>query len=462
MADLVASIKKISASLKAAFLETGLEHGESALTPVQKFVHFWTLVTRDFLRNRCPVRATALAYTTLLALIPLIAVAVSVSTSVLKTKDGKPIEEMIEKLVETVAPQLDLVPKAGMEQSSRQQVVKSIRQFIDKISDGALGTTGMVGLVFVAIMMFITIESTFNDIWGVTRGRTWAARIIQYWATVTLGPLIPLLALALNTGTQVQAAQQWLARMPVAGTVLVAAGPFIVLSLAFAFFYQLMPNTRVRWQAALAGGIIGGSLWQLNSLFSVLYVSHVVSLTNLYGPLSLVPVFLIGLYFSWLILLFGAQVAYTFQNRAVYFQERQADSVNQLGREFIALRVMTLVGWHFQHGEKPLTGLQISFALGVPTRLTGQILQTLMKAGLLVQVTGVEHAYAPGRPLEAITCHDILRALRTGQGRELDTHDDPARAAIRKEFTKIQHAEQAAAAGTLAALVQQSDPPARP
>lgn len=280
---------------------------------MQKFVHFWTLVTRDFLRNRCPIRATALAYTTLLALIPLIAVAVSVSTSVLKTKDGKPIEEMIEKLVETVAPQLDLVPKAGMEQSSRQQVVKSIRQFIDKISDGALGTTGMVGLVFVAIMMFITIESTFNDIWGVTRGRTWAARIIQCWATVTLGPLIPLLALALNTGTQVQAAQQWLARMPVAGTVLVAAGPFIVLSLAFAFFYQLMPNTRVRWQAALAGGIIGGSLWQLNSLFSVLYVSHVVSLTNLCGPLSLVPVFLIGLYFSWLILLFGAQVAYTFK-----------------------------------------------------------------------------------------------------------------------------------------------------
>ena len=462
MANLVASIKKFSASLKAAFLETGLEHDERALTPVQKFVRFWTLVTRDFLRNRCPVRATALAYTTLLALIPLIAVAVSVSTSVLKTKDGKPIEEMIEKLVETVAPQLDLVPKAGTEQSGRQQVVKSIRQFIDKISGGTLGTTGMVGLVFVAIMMFITIESTFNDIWGVTRGRTWAARIIQYWATVTLGPLIPLLALALNTGTQVQAAQQWLARMPVAGTVLVAAGPFIVLSLAFAFFYQLMPNTRVRWQAALAGGIIGGSLWQLNSLFSVLYVSHVVSLTNLYGPLSLVPVFLIGLYFSWLILLFGAQVAYTFQNRAVYFQERQADSVNQLGREFIALRVMTLVGRHFQHGEKPPTGLQISLALGVPTRLTGQILQTLMKAGLLVQITGVEHVYAPGRPLEAITCHDILRALRTGQGRELDTHDDPGRAAIREEFTKIQHAEQAAAAGTLAALVQQSEPPARP
>lgn len=461
MADTVAWIKKFSASLKAAFLETGLEHGESALTPVQKFVHFWTLVTRDFLRNRCPVRATALAYTTLLALIPLLAVAVSVSTSVLKTKDGKPIEDMIEKLVETVAPQLDLVPKAGSQQSGRQQVVANIRQFVDKISGGALGTTGMVGLVFVAIMMFITIESTFNDIWGVTRGRTWAARIIQYWATVTLGPLIPLMALALNTGAQVQTAQQWLARMPVAGAVLVAAGPFIVLSLAFAFFYQLMPNTRVRWQAALAGGIIGGSLWQLNSLFSVLYVSRVVSLTNLYGPLSLVPVFLIGLYFSWLILLFGAQVAYTFQNRAVYFQERQAESVNQIGREFIALRLMTFVGQYFQSGEKPPTGIQISLALGVPTRLTGQILQTLVKAGLLVQVTGVEHGYAPGRPLDAITCHDILRVLRTGQGRELDTHEDASRSAVREEFAKIQRAEQdAAAAMTLATLVNQSGPPA--
>ena len=456
MADTVSWIKKFSASLKSAFLEIGIEHGDSHLSPAQKFVHFWTLTTRGFLRNRCPVRATALAYTTLLALIPLLAVAVSVSTTLLKTKDGKPIEEMIEKLVEAVAPQLDLVPKAGKEQSGREQVVNNIKQFIDKISSGALGTTGMIGLVFVAIMMLITIEATFNDIWGVTRGRSWVARIIQYWATVTLGPLIPLMALALNTGTQMQSAQHWLARMPVAGAAIVAVGPFVVLSLAFAFLYQLMPNTRVRWQAALVGGIVGGSLWQLNSLFSVIYVSRVATLTNLYGPLSLVPVFLIGLYLSWMILLFGAQVAYTFQNRAVYFQERQAESVNQLGREFIALRLMTLVGQHFQRGEKPLTDIQISQSLGVPTRLIGQILQNLMQAGLLVQITGVEHAYAPGRPLEAITCHDILRVLRTGQGRELETRDDSARTAVREEFAKIQRAEQDAAAMTLAELVKQS------
>src|SRR5208283_5869141 len=95
------------------------------------------------------------------------------------------------------------------------------------------------------------------------------------------------------------------------------------LWLAFALVYLLVPNTKVRYSAALAGGIVGGSLWHLNNLFGSLYVSHVVTNSKIYGSLGLVPVFMIGLYFSWAILLFGAQIAYAFQNRASYFEDKQ-------------------------------------------------------------------------------------------------------------------------------------------
>src|SRR5439155_14711581 len=113
------------------------------------------------------------------------------------------------------------------------------------------------------------------------------------------------------------------------------------------------PNTKVRWQAALAGGLVGGLLFHLNNLVSVLYVSRVVSNSKIYGSLGLVPVFMIGLYFSWLILLFGAQVSYAFQNRASYLEEKQIENINQRGREFIALRLMTCVGQRFLRGEPP-------------------------------------------------------------------------------------------------------------
>src|SRR5438093_4906287 len=94
---------------------------------------------------------------------------------------------------------------------------------------------------------------------------------------------------------------------------------------------MLVPNTKVRWRAAVVGGLVGGILFHLNNLVSVLYVSRVVSNSKIYGSLALVPVFMIGLYFSWLILLFGAQIAYAFQNRVAYLEERQAENITQRG-----------------------------------------------------------------------------------------------------------------------------------
>src|SRR5208282_4677745 len=119
--------------------------------------------------------------------------------------------------------------------------------------------------------------------------------------------------------------------------------PLVVLWLAFALLYQLVPNTKVNFSAALAGGIVAGSLWHLNNVFGFLYASRVVANSRIYGSLGLIPVFMIGLYFSWAILLFGAQIAYAFQNRQAYLQDKLAENVNQRGREFIALRLMTCI-----------------------------------------------------------------------------------------------------------------------
>jgi membrane protein len=236
--------------------------------------------------------------------------------------------------------------------------------------------------------------------------------------------------------------------------------PFVILSVTFALFYQLMPNTKVHWKAALIGGTVGGCLWQLNNIFSVLYVSRIVTNSKIYGSLGAVPVFMIGLYVSWYILLLGAQVAYAFQNRKIYFQEKQVESVNPRGREFIALRMMTFVGQAFQRGDKAPSTAEIAQALAVPTRLVNQIFQALLHAKLVIEVLNGEAGYAPARPLAQITCHDILHALRAGQGQELATHDDSMRQRVRQEFEKIQQAErEIAEAMTLGALVNRDDIP---
>ncbi len=484
----LAKTEKIRCFIRDFLQEKGLESVDhSSLPRLHRMALFWLLVAKSFSRNRCPIRASALAYTSLLALIPMLAVAVSVSKPFLKNDENHRISRWVDKVVDTFvhapAPHAQAKPDDAEETNTiapppspeepvateqpaptdesvlaRKKMVDTINSFINKTNSSTLGITGMALLIFAAISMLASIESTFNDIWGVQQGRSWFARVVQYWAVITLGPVLLGVAASLGTGRHLKYTQHLMESMPGVSALLFQILPVVVLTVTFTLFYRLMPNTRVRWDAAFAGGLVGGALWHINSIVSVIYVSRWVNNSKIYGSLASIPVLMVGLYFSWLILLFGAQVAYAFQNRAVYLQDKQADNVNQRGREFIALRLMECIGQRFQNALPPAGVSEIAEALAVPTRLVQQIIEPLRAAKLVVQVAAEENTFAPGRPLERINCHDILLALRAGQGQELATRDCPARDGVCREFARILDAEEkAASAVTVLMMVNRTD-----
>jgi len=426
------------------------------MTRLHRFIHFCVLLTRTFIRNRCPVRASALAYTTLLALVPLLAVGISVSKLFLTPeRAGTLVEDSIGYVVEQVAPQLGLIPSGEAGFDAREETSAKIRAFIENLNSGTLGVTGTIGLIFIAISLLATIEAAFNEIWGVERGRNWITRLVHYWAAITAGPFL-ILATILMVGAQFQTVQNsadalWL------GHVALKLAPLMLLSGAFMLFYQTMPNTKVQWRASMIGGMVGGLLWHLNGQFNIFFASRIVTTSKLYGSLSVLPVLLIGLYFSWLILLFGAQVAYAFQNLETYLQERAAEGINQRGREFIAFRLMTAIGLRFQNRLPPASMNDLAGDLSIPTRLAHEVLQTLREARLVVEVAAQEIAFAPARPLDQITCHDILQAMRASNGQELATRDEPSRKEVFGEFQRILEAEKTAASSvTMLALVNRT------
>lgn len=447
---------------------------------LEQFAHFWVLVAKSFNRNRGPVRAAALSYTTLLALIPLLAVAISVTSSLLKKEGEQKIYAAVDKFVSNIMPpatfnvtnpppnlETNSTAGNGIETNSvhakdsqvvaaQIQAASSIHQFIQNTRSGTLGAVGMLLLILVAIQMLASIEATLNDIWGITQGRSWARRVVLYWTTITLGPLLIVGALGLSGGPHFESTKNLIEKMPFIGSMIFQLLPLVVVWLAFGLVYQLVPNTKVKFSAALVGALVGGTLWHLNNMFGFLYVSRMVSNSKIYGSLGLVPVFMAGIYLSWLILLFGAQVAYAFQNRASYLQEKLVENVNQRGKEFIALRILTLIGQKFQCGEPPATLQEISAAIGIPSKLAQQILQPLLAARIITEIVGAEAAFTPARPLEDINAHHILRAMRM-QGQETATRDEPVRAEVLGEFAKIEEAERDTASRiTLTALVNRA------
>jgi YihY family inner membrane protein len=511
MPEQLSRLEKLRVGVKA-LLDGGPLPAGHPLARWHRFVHFWVLVWRSFVRNRCPIRASALAYATLLALIPMLAVVVSVTSSFLKQEGEERIDQFITKFVSTMTPpgtvtniptstetnqSAELIGPATTDQdviaqappatlqtnsimaatnktaladlandqkaiAARKEISRGINQFIQNTRSGALGVTGSVLLIFAAISMLSRIESTFNDIWGVAQGRSWFMRIVLYWGVISLVPLLLVVAVGLATGPHLESTRHLVGRLPLVGGFLFHFGiqllPVLILCLTFAAFYMLVPNTKVDWRAALVGGFVGGLLFHANNSISVLYVSRVVSNSKIYGSLGLVPVFMIGLYFSWLLLLFGAQVAYAFQNRKAYLEERQVETINQRGREFIALRLMTAIGLAYMRGSPPPSVQRLAEDLNVPSRLLMQILQTLAAARLVAEVAGERAAFLPARPIEGITCYDILLALRATQGQELVTRDEPCRAEVLGEFTRIQDAEREAAASvSMLALVHRAE-----
>ena len=462
---------------------------------LERFVHFWVLVIRQFVRHRCLVRASALSYSTLIALIPLLAVALSVASGFLKTQDEAQFQQAIEHFVDTVTPPavitatetnlgavistnvLPLTTTGGETNvvaiatnvaaattpavaiSTQKEIARQVWMLVQNTQSAALGVTGFLLLLFISISLMIRIEETFNDVWGVARGRTWMQRIGVFFTLAFLGPALLILALSLSGSAHFTSAKNFIAHTPVIGQFIFQLLPMFVLWLAFTFVYQFIPNTKVNFSAAVVGGVVAGTLLHLNNVFGFLYVSGVVTRMKFYGGLGLVPVFMIGLYMAWVFLLLGAQIAYAFQNRAAYLQDRLADNVNQRGREFVALRLMTCLGQRFQNGLPPATVFQLSTELGIPSRLTQSVLRTLAHMRLVTEVAGAEAAFMPARPLETINAYDILIALRTGTGQELPMREEPALAEIYGEFSRIEKAEREAASSiSLLALANRISP----
>jgi membrane protein len=456
---------------------------------LERFAHFWVLVARQFVRHRCLVRASALSFSTLLALIPLLAVVASIASSLLKGQDEKQFTQAIEQMVARLAPAAKISTNApGLEHyfndetgwatnltsaadvltaapaiavDTQKEIAAQIHKYVENTSSGALGVTGLIFLILTTISLLRGIEETFNDIWGVTRGRSWLMQILLYWTIPTLGSVLLATALGLANGAHFQRTRDLLENASHFSFVSEHLLPVLILSLALAVFYKLMPNTKVEMRAALLGGFFAGTAWHLYNQLGFLLGSHVRNVGAIYGSLFLLVLLMGGLYIVWLILLFGAQMAYAFQNRAAYLQDRLADNVNQRGREFVALRVMTCLGHRFQNALPPATVPQLAAELEIPSRLTQSVLRTLTHSRLVTEIAGPDAAFVPSRPLPGITAYDILQAMRTGNGQELPPRQQPELAEIYGEFARIEQAERAAAAGiSLFALVARAPKPA--
>ena len=362
--------------------------------------YLYTL-SRDLLDGQISMRAMSLVYTTLLSLVPLLALAFSLLKGVGAHNNLQPV------LQEFLAP---LGPHGA-------DLARNIVAFVENIKVGVLGAFGVVLLIYTVLSMIQKIEDAFNYSWRVETRRRLGQRVGEYLSLLLVGPVAIFAALGMTATVMSSSFVAKVAQIEPMGAMLYVLGrliPYFVIVGLFTFLYTFIPNTRVRLRAAFGGGLLAGFLWQSASLGFASFVANSPNYNVIYSGFAIVILALIWLYVGWLILLVGCQLAYYLQYPERLTPTRIAPQMWGRATELLGLQIVAMVGRRFLNGEPPLTVEQLHRELSAVPDHIERVVEVLLHHGVLAESGAQGRQLLPKRDLESVTLAQLWLLLREG------------------------------------------------
>lgn len=351
-------------------------------------------LARDMSQGGLGLRAMSLVYSTLFALVPIVAVAFAVLKGFGYDRQLEPV------LLEFLRPLGD----------QAQVVTARIMGFVANIQGTVLGTIGIVFLIYTVVTMIQKVEQALNFAWHVDRPRSLGRRITEYLVVMTIGPLVAVLAMVMLASIEGSEAVARLEGLATGEAGRIRFAPYLLTIALFLFVYMYMPNTRVRFVPALIGAVSAGTLWTMIGAVFTRIVVYSTKTLAIYAGFAVVLLFLLWLYVSWLILLLGAQLSFYLQHPEHLRTGHEDVDITGALRERLAMSTMCLLGARFLAGGPRWTIGSLAERLLVPGDVLNEIVSTLEAHGLVL--TAEDDSITPARDLAAITLASIMDAIR--------------------------------------------------
>lgn len=386
------------------------------------------LLAQEVNRKNTFVKASALSYTTVLGIIPLVILIFCFSQGFLTEQAKTWVPETINRVVRNVTPYLESIPgeEGGIKvrHSAQREVVSYITSILNGIDVKKLGLFGAIPLIMVAYSLLRTIENMLNDIWGVRKGRSFWRQLTRYWLVVTITPLLVLLSIWLTGTYQVQSifdtvsTRAWILR-DIWGYI----GPMLIVSVGFTFFYKLVPNTYVRFLPALAGGLAAGLLWHINNTLGFMYINGALRWKSLYGSIGIIPIFLGALYLAWLFVLLGAHISFVVQNLEMFRGRHLADTLTPGQERKVALACALLIAYSFENGKPGPTKSELATMIGYPSSFLENVIFKLKQNCFIQENADLPPRFFPARPPETTTISQVMDGIYDGGGDDSEVFD---------------------------------------
>lgn len=347
------------------------------------------LAVEFFTTRRVIDMAAALTYSTLLALVPILAVVFGVARGF---GYNKYIEVWFRELL-------------GSQPQAADAIINFVNSYLVHTKSGVLLGVGLVLMLYTVLMLTLNVEKTFNAIWQVKHRRSLYRAVTDYLAMLLLVPVVIVLVSGLS----------------IAGARLL---PYVLMAVVFMGMYMCVPNTKVRLQVVIVPGILAGVGMQALQLFYIHAQVLLSSYNAIYGSFAALPLFMLWVQLSWTICLFGVELCYTNQNMDELSFRLQVADISPRYRRLLAIILMSRVCQRFADGKRPYTALDLRRLTNIPIRITQDLLYMLVRAGLLSENSAdgkdQEPTYQPAMTLQKLTVGAMVERLDSMGGWHLD------------------------------------------
>jgi len=384
--------------------------GRFAITQLK----LWSHCARLLNKNRSGQQAAALSYNTIFGIVPL-AIVVLLIFQLFPT-----YQDLSEKVKTLAYEQLHLskIEYPNPDSTAEQKNIL-LTEYLDKIVGGYfkelhMGSVTIISValtIWAALALLSTIEKAFNNIWHVSRGRNFFQRIINYWAILTLGPMI------LGIGIYVTTRYSTFGQLQ--KTVLSYVGPavlsYIVATTCFFLLYFVLPNTKVQTKAAVWGAAVAALVWSFAKWGFSLYITKLIPYSEIYGVLGIVPLSVFWIYLSWLIVLFGLQLAFTTQHLksldAAEIAAARRTEEHFIADDFTVINIVREIAAAFEADRAPISSAVICSKLDIPPEFGDKILDHLVNRGIILKSSEPRAGFVPAKDPVNIRLSEISEAV---------------------------------------------------
>ncbi len=361
-----------------------------------KCIQFISRILRDFKEDSCLLRASALAFNTILSIVPLFALAFAV----------------VKGLGVHTALELFIISKLT---AGSQEIANRIIAYIDNTKMGSVGAVGLAALIVTVIALLGNIEEAFNDIWGVRETRAFGRKFSDYVSVVVSAPILLIAATSITTSLQNQNVVGWLSGTEYIGELIFFAFklvPYISIWAALVFLYYFIPNTKVRLRSALVGGFFAAIIWQVAQWGYIHFQIGVAKYNAIYGTLSALPIFMIWIYTSWIIVLFGLEIVCAHQNSKTFLHDTHHANLNYASREMSSLVLILAAADAYYDDAPPWTCNRFAEETGIPARIVNEILSQLVELNYFIPTGGESPSFIPARAPEHMYVDRLLGEMK--------------------------------------------------